>query len=347
MLSICSQHLQRTMKPRIIRIRSGGQSGVDRAALDFARKHNIEICGWCPKGGWAEDYPEAPGIKEMYPELQETPEAEPWQRTLWNMRDAQVILTIMPEGSGESKGTELGVQEGIELGESMFTARGVEDAEDIAAWLRSLAADRSAGSDGVVGSANSDAVDESATAIGVELCVGGPRASECPDGYRVTMEILEKVMELLDQTKFGIRVMTIDDYEKVYALWMSCKNMGFNNLDDSRERIAKYLKRNPSTCFVAECGDSIVGVIFSGHDGRRGFIHHLAVAEDCRRQGIATELLECAVSSLAAEGINKVALFVFNRNEAGNAFWEKNGFTSREDLVYRNKALVEMVRIDT
>ena len=296
------------MKLRIIRIRSGGQSGVDRAALDFARCQNIEICGWCPKGGWAEDYPEAPGIKEMYPELQETPEAEPWQRTLWNMRDAQVILTIMPEGSGESKGTELGVQEGIELGKSMFTARGVEDAEEIAAWLRALAADRSAGSDGVVGSANSDAVDESATAIGVELCVGGPRASECPNAYQVTMEILEKVMELLDQTKFGIRVMTIDDYEKVYALWMSCKNMGFNNLDDSREGIAKYLKRNPSTCFVAECGDSIVGVIFSGHDGRRGFIHHLAVAEDCRRQGIATELLECAVSSLAAEGSGKCVL---------------------------------------
>ena len=305
-LSICSQHLQRTMKPTIIRIRSGGQSGVDRAALDFARCQNIEICGWCPKGGWAEDYPEAPGIRAMFPELQETPEAEPWQRTLWNMRDAQAILTITPEGSGESKGTELGVQEGIELGKPMFTAHGVKDAEEIAAWLRSLAAN------------------ESATAIGVELCVGGPRASECPDGYRVTMEILEKVMEL-----------------------MSCKNMGFNNLDDSREGIAKYLKRNPSTCFVAECGDSIVGVIFSGHDGRRGFIHHLAVAEDCRRQGIATELLECAVSSLAAEGINKVALLVFNRNEAGNAFWEKNGFTSREDLVYRNKALVEMVRIDT
>ena len=317
------------MKLRIIRIRSGGQSGVDRAALDFARCQNIEICGWCPKGGWAEDYPEAPGIRAMFPELQETPEAEPWQRTLWNMRDAQAILTIMPEGSGESKGTELGVQEGIELGKPMFTAHGVEDAEEIAEWLRALAADGSA------------------TAIGVELCVGGPRASECPNAYQVTMEILEKVMELLDQTKFEIRVMTIDDYEKVYSLWMSCKNMGFNNLDDSREGIAKYLRRNPATCFVAECGDSIVGVILSGHDGRRGFIHHLAVAENCRRQGIATELLECAVSSLAAEGINKVALLVFNRNEAGNAFWEKNGFTSREDLVYRNKALVEMVRIDT
>ena len=59
-------------------------------------------------------------------------------------------------------------------------------------------------------------------------------------------------MELLDLTKFEIRVMTIDDYEKVYALWMSCKNMGFNNLDDSREGIAKYLRRNPATCFVAE-----------------------------------------------------------------------------------------------
>ena len=63
------------MNPTIARIRSGGQTGVDRAALDFARKHNMEICGWCPKGGWAEDYPEEPGILAVYPELQETPEA--------------------------------------------------------------------------------------------------------------------------------------------------------------------------------------------------------------------------------------------------------------------------------
>ena len=174
------------MKTTITGIRSGGQSGVDRAALDFARKHNMEICGWCPKGGWAEDYPEEPGVLAMYSELQETPEAEPWQRTLWNMRDAQAILTIMPEGSGESKGTELGVQEGVELGKPMFTARGVEDAAEIAAWLRLLAGDRMFGADAASG------------AGGIELCVGGPRASECPDAYQVTMEILEKVMELLD-----------------------------------------------------------------------------------------------------------------------------------------------------
>ena len=144
-----------------------------------------------------------------------------------------------------------------------------------------------------------------------------------------------------------IRVMNMEDYDKVYALWMSCKNMGFNNLDDSREGIEKYLKRNPLTCFIAAQGESVVGVILSGHDGRRGFIHHMAVAEGHRRQGIASALLEHALSALKAEGINKAALLVFNRNEAGNAFWEAQGFTARTDVTYRNKALAELVRIDT
>ena len=143
------------------------------------------------------------------------------------------------------------------------------------------------------------------------------------------------------------RIMTIDDYDKVYNLWMSCRNMGFNNLDDSREGIEKYLERNPSTCFVAVKEQSVVGVILSGHDGRRGFIHHLAVSEEFRRQQIATNLVKHALSALQSEGINKVALLVFNYNEAGNAFWENQGFTARSDVTYRNKALVEMVRIDT
>jgi ribosomal protein S18 acetylase RimI-like enzyme len=143
------------------------------------------------------------------------------------------------------------------------------------------------------------------------------------------------------------RIMTIDDYDKVYALWMSCRNMGFNNLDDSREGIGKYLKRNPSTCFVAVKEQSVAGVILSGHDGRRGFIHHLAVSEEFRRQQIATNLVKHALSALQSEGINKVALLVFNYNEAGNAFWENQGFTARSDVTYRNRALVEIVRIDT
>lgn len=151
----------------------------------------------------------------------------------------------------------------------------------------------------------------------------------------------------MGNSRISVRLMNIGDYDKVYALWMSCKNMGFNNLDDSREGIEKYLKRNPLTCFIAVEEDAVVGVILSGHDGRRGFIHHMAVAESHRRQGIASALLEHALSALKDEGINKVALLVFNRNEAGNAFWEAQGFTARTDVTYRNKALAELVRIDT
>jgi ribosomal protein S18 acetylase RimI-like enzyme len=123
--------------------------------------------------------------------------------------------------------------------------------------------------------------------------------------------------------------------------------MGFNNLDDSREGIEKYLKRNPDTCFVALEGDALAGVILCGHDGRRGFIHHMAVAEGYRNNGIGTALVDAALSALRAEGIHKVALVAFKYNEAGNAFWEKMGFTVREDLNYRNRALSEMKRIDT
>jgi len=157
----------------------------------------------------------------------------------------------------------------------------------------------------------------------------------------------ERLYRLEKSRKTIIRVMNTEDYDRVYALWMSCKNMGFNNLDDSRQGIEKYLKRNPSTCFVAEQDNAIVGVVLAGHDGRRGFIHHMAVAEHCRRQGIATDLLDQALAALKEEGINKAALLVFNRNEAGNAFWERQGFTVRDDVTYRNKELTEMIRIDT
>lgn len=145
----------------------------------------------------------------------------------------------------------------------------------------------------------------------------------------------------------NIRVMTIEDYENVYELWMSCKNMGFNNLDDSREGIKKFLERNPQTSFVAEDKNRIIGIILSGYDGRRGYIYHMSVAEDYRRNGVATKLLENCLAALKTEGINKVALLVFNRNEVGNAFWERQGFTIREDVAYRNKALAEIIRIDT
>lgn len=145
----------------------------------------------------------------------------------------------------------------------------------------------------------------------------------------------------------NIRKMLINDYDEVYALWMSCAGMGLNNLDDSRDGIDKFIKRNPDTCFVAEIGEKIVGVIIVGNDGRRGYIYHTAVNPQYRKQGIARRLVDSAMQELKKCGINKVALVVFDRNENGNAFWEKIGFTVREDLIYRNKSIAEMIRIDT
>lgn len=138
---------------------------------------------------------------------------------------------------------------------------------------------------------------------------------------------------------FSIIGMTIEDYDDVYALWISTPGMGLNNLDDSREGISKYLKRNPSTCFIARDNNQLVGVILSGHDGRRGFIHHTAVKEDQREKGIGKRLVEKAIDALREEGINKVAFVVFKKNEIGNAFWEKLGFEQRGDLNYRNKVI--------
>lgn len=146
----------------------------------------------------------------------------------------------------------------------------------------------------------------------------------------------------------GIRPMCAGDYDALHALWISTPGMGLNTSDDSREGIARFLKRNPRTCFVAEKGGTeCVGAIMAGHDGRRGYIYHTCVRADCRGRGIGQGLVEAALDALRAEGIYKVALVVFDRNEGGNAFWERMGFTAREDLVYRNRSLTELVRIDT
>ncbi len=144
-----------------------------------------------------------------------------------------------------------------------------------------------------------------------------------------------------------IRIMTSDDYEAVYELWMSCTGMGLNNIDDSKEGIVKFLERNPETCFVAETENKIAGAILAGNDGRRGYIYHTAVRPEYGKQGIGTKLLNSALEALTKTGITKVGLVVFGKNKIGNDFWEKSGFTAREDLVYRNKSLTEIRRIDT
>jgi len=146
-----------------------------------------------------------------------------------------------------------------------------------------------------------------------------------------------------------ITEMTMADYDNVVSLWKGTSGMGLNSLDDSREGIQKYLDRNPRTCLVAKEKERLLGVLLSGHDGRRGFIYHTAVAEAARRRGIGSALVTSAIEALKKEGICKVALVVFKANETGNIFWRKMGFDGREDLVYRNKVITEkkMERIDT
>ena len=145
-----------------------------------------------------------------------------------------------------------------------------------------------------------------------------------------------------------IRLMCKEDYEKVYQLWLSCAGMALNTTDDSPEGIGKFLDRNPTSCFVAEAEDGrIVGVILGGHDGRRGYIHHAAVAKDCRRQGIAAALTEAVESALKAEGIVKVNVVAFRKNEVGNTFWREQDYILRDDLTYWDKVLIPIVRVET
>ncbi len=138
------------------------------------------------------------------------------------------------------------------------------------------------------------------------------------------------------------KVMTADDYDGVNDLWLNTPGMGLNSTDDSREGIEKYLRRNPTTSFAALDSGKVIGAILAGHDGRRGFIQHIAVLPEYRKQGIAAKLLEYAMDALDKEGMMKVALLAYRKNELGNGFWEKMGFTVRNDVYYRNKEIHEL-----
>ena len=141
--------------------------------------------------------------------------------------------------------------------------------------------------------------------------------------------------------KYDIRLVTIDDYDTIYELWNATEQSrrALNPVDDSREGIDMYLKRNPNTCFAAVVGDMIIGVILTGHDGRRAIIHHMCVHPEYRRMGIAGKLVASAEEALKKEGIQKIFGLVFKDNDAANAFWENQGYSLRTNLNYRNKSL--------
>ena len=153
---------------KLASLRSGAQSGVDRAALDTAKAHGIKICGWCPKGGWAEDYPEPPGVLALYPELQEVPSKEPEQRTIWNVRGSDATLIICPRDTGSS-GTDLTEQTTGELGKPCLVIQNEEDVDKALEWLKTLG-------------------DE------LDLNVAGPRASEWPEAYKIACKYLTRII---------------------------------------------------------------------------------------------------------------------------------------------------------
>ena len=130
-----------------------------------------------------------------------------------------------------------------------------------------------------------------------------------------------------------IRTMVIEDYDKVKALWMTIHGFGIRSVDDSREGVARFLKRNPTSSVVAEEDGEIIGAILCGHDGRQGSFYHVCVAKDYRRHGIATKMAVFCMRALQDAGINKITLIAFSENEGGNAFWRKIGWTSRSDDV--------------
>ncbi|BAY86233.1 GCN5-related N-acetyltransferase [Calothrix parasitica NIES-267] len=125
--------------------------------------------------------------------------------------------------------------------------------------------------------------------------------------------------------------LTISDYDDAIALWESCTGVSIRDAD-SRENIARYLNRNPGLNFKAIKNEKLVGTILCGHDGRRGYINHLAVCSNYRTQGIGRKLVETSLGELKKQGIEKCHLFVFVENIEAKKFWERLGWKHREEI---------------
>lgn len=138
-----------------------------------------------------------------------------------------------------------------------------------------------------------------------------------------------------------VRQMKIEDYDQVYALWTKIRGFGIRSVDDSKEGVARFLRRNPDTSVVAVEEGQVVGAILCGHDGRRGCLYHVCVDPNWRMRGIGKAMVVYAMEALKKEEINKVSLIAFTQNDIGNAFWKEIGWTKREDLNYYDFTLNE------
>ena len=142
-------------------------------------------------------------------------------------------------------------------------------------------------------------------------------------------------------SEVNILPMLESDYDEVRALWMTIRGFGIRALDDSREDVARFIRRNPTTSVVARMDGRIVGSILCGSDGRQGALYHVCVARDYRRRGIGTHMVGYCMHQLRLMGINKVSLIAFTSNDAGNAFWKQIGWTRKSDVNYYEFVLNE------
>ena len=138
--------------------------------------------------------------------------------------------------------------------------------------------------------------------------------------------------ERVREERMIIRTMTIDDYDQVWHLWSGIKGFGIRSVDDSREGVERFLKRNPTTSVVAVQNGHVVGNILCGHDGRTGCFYHVCVAPGYRKHGIGYRMVRAAMEALQKEGVSKISLIAFKSNDVGNAFWKGIGWREREDV---------------
>jgi len=121
-------------------------------------------------------------------------------------------------------------------------------------------------------------------------------------------------------------------YPEVFTLWEQCEGIGLSRADEEAN-ISSYLARNPGLSFIALAADNrVVGAVLAGHDGRRGYIHHLAVHPDYRRLGLGRQLADKAIAALKQEKIGKCHLFIYTNNTAGIRYWEATGWTFRTEI---------------
>lgn len=125
--------------------------------------------------------------------------------------------------------------------------------------------------------------------------------------------------------------MEICDYDSIIKLWEEVEGVKLRDAD-SRDGISKYLIRNPALSFIALNEDEIIGTIMAGHDGKRGYIQHLAVSSNYRKKGVATKLCDLCIKALKKEGIVKSHIFILKNNEIASTYWKNQGWEKRNDI---------------